>query len=104
MRAFVKAFASLVSKAPWAVVITTLVLFGVFGSLSTQVEIGQGNEGLSPDHAECLPPTDQGLVRSGFPGGHPASIVRNEEETSSQGGLIETVTANSTPPRERSPV
>ncbi|MCQ3803825.1 MAG: MMPL family transporter [bacterium] len=54
MRAFVKAFASLVSKAPWAVVITTLVLFGVFGSLSTQVEIGQGNEGLSPDNAELL--------------------------------------------------
>ena len=54
MRTFVKAFAFLVSKAPRAVVITTLVLFGVFGALATQAEIGQGNEGLSPDNAELL--------------------------------------------------
>ena len=54
MRTFVRAFAFLVSRAPWAVVITTLVLFGIFGYLSTQVEIGQGNEGLSPDNPELL--------------------------------------------------
>ena len=54
MKSLVRAFAFLVSRAPWAVVITTLVLFGVFGSLSTQVEIGQGNEGLSPDNPELL--------------------------------------------------
>ena len=54
MKTFVKAFAFLVSRAPWAVVITTLVLFGIFGVLSTQVEIGQGNEGLSPDNPELL--------------------------------------------------
>ena len=54
MRALVKAFAFLVSTAPWAVVTTTLVLFGVFGALATQVEIGQGNEGLSPDNPELL--------------------------------------------------
>ena len=44
----------MVSRAPWAVVMTTLVLFGVFGYLSTQVRIGQGNEGLSPDNPELL--------------------------------------------------
>ena len=54
MNTFVRAFAFLVSRTPWAVVITTLVLFGVFGSLSTQVQIGQGNEGLSPDNPELL--------------------------------------------------
>jgi len=54
VKTFVRAFAFLVSRAPWAVVITTLVLFGVFGALSTQVEIGQGNEGLSPDNPELL--------------------------------------------------
>lgn len=54
MKTLVKAFASLVSKAPWTVVITTLVLFGIFFSLSTQAEIGQGNEGLSPDNPELL--------------------------------------------------
>ena len=54
MKTFVRAFAFLVSRAPWAVVITTLVLFGIFGFLSTQVVIGQGNEGLSPDNPELL--------------------------------------------------
>ena len=54
MKTFVRAFAFLVSRAPWAVVMTTLVLFGVFGYLSTQVQIGQGNEGLSPDNPELL--------------------------------------------------
>ncbi len=54
MKTFVRAFAFLVSRMPWAVVMTTLVLFGVFASLSTQVEIGQGNEGLSPDNPELL--------------------------------------------------
>ena len=54
MKTFVRAFAFLVSRAPWPVVLTTLVLFGIFGYLSTQVEIGQGNEGLSPDNPELL--------------------------------------------------
>ncbi len=54
MRTFVKAFAFLVSKAPWAVVVTTLVLFGVFGALAGQAEVAQGNEGFSPDNPELL--------------------------------------------------
>ena len=54
MRTMVKAFAFLVSKAPWVVVITTLVLFGVFGALAGQAEISQGNEGFSPDNPELL--------------------------------------------------
>ena len=54
MKTTVKGFQFIVSRAPWAVVLITLVLFGVFGALSTQVELGQGNEGLSPDNPELL--------------------------------------------------
>ena len=54
MKTFVRAFAFLVSKAPWPVVIVTLILFGVFGALAGQAEIAQGNEGFSPDNAELL--------------------------------------------------
>ena len=54
MKVFVKAFAFCVAKAPWPVVIVTLVLFGVFGSLASQAEISQGNEGFSPDNPELL--------------------------------------------------
>ncbi len=54
MKRIVNAFAFVVSKAPWAVVVTTLILFGIFGSLSAQIELGQGNEGLSPDNPELL--------------------------------------------------
>ena len=54
MKAIVKGFQFIVSKAPWAVVLVTLVLFGIFMALSTQVVIGQGNEGLSPDNPELL--------------------------------------------------
>ena len=54
MKAIVKAFQFIVSKAPWPVVLITLVLFGIFGSLATQAETAQGNEGFSPDNKELL--------------------------------------------------
>jgi hypothetical protein len=54
MRTFVKAFTSVVSKAPASVVLVTLILFGVFGYLAGQVEMAQGNEGLSPNTPEFL--------------------------------------------------
>ena len=54
MKTVLRAFTHGVSKAPWIVVILTLILFGIFGSLATQVELGQGNEGLSPDNPELL--------------------------------------------------
>ena len=54
MRIFVRAFAFCVTKAPWPVVIVTLILFGVFASLAGQAEVSQGNEGFSPDNPELL--------------------------------------------------
>ena len=54
MKTIIKAFQFIASKAPWAVVLITLVLFGIFGSLATQAETAQGNEGFSPDNEELL--------------------------------------------------
>ena len=54
MRTFVKAFTFVVSRAPWTVVLVTLVLFGGFGYLASQVEMAEGNEGFSPDNPELL--------------------------------------------------
>lgn len=54
MRTFVGVFGSVVSKAPWTIVVVTLVLFGGFGYLALQVEMAQGNEGFSPDNPELL--------------------------------------------------
>ena len=54
MKTIIKAFQFIASKTPWAVVLITLVLFGIFGSLATQAETAQGNEGFSPDNEELL--------------------------------------------------
>ena len=54
MKTVLRGFQFIVSKAPWAVVLVTLVLFGFFLYLSGQIVIGQGNEGLSPDNPELL--------------------------------------------------
>ncbi len=54
MRTVIRAIAAGVQRAPLAIVIATLVLFGVFGYLSGQAEISQGNEGFAPENPELL--------------------------------------------------
>ncbi len=54
MKAVIRAIAAVVQRAPVVVVITTLVLFAVFGYLSGQAEISQGNEGFAPENPELL--------------------------------------------------
>ncbi|MYJ15842.1 MAG: MMPL family transporter [Acidimicrobiia bacterium] len=54
MKTVLRGFQFIVSRAPWAVVLVTLVLFGFFSYLSGQIVTGQGNEGLSPDNPELL--------------------------------------------------
>ena len=54
MRSVIRALAASVRRAPAAVVVATIVLFGVFGYLSGQAEISQGNEGFSPENPELL--------------------------------------------------
>ena len=79
MRTLVKAFTFIVTRAPWTVVLVTLVLFGAFGYLSSQVEMAEGNEGFSPDNPELLA-ADR--IREMFGGeseeGIMQVIVRNE--------------------------
>ena len=54
MKTVIRALAASVRKAPIAVVAVTIVLFGVFGYLSGQAEISQGNEGFAPENPELL--------------------------------------------------
>jgi hypothetical protein len=54
VKSVIRALAAAVLRAPLAVVIVTLVLFGVFGYLSGQAEISQGNEGFAPENPELL--------------------------------------------------
>ena len=52
MKTVVSGLAALTRKAPWAVIIVSLVLTGVFGYLAGQVEVASGNEGFAPDSPE----------------------------------------------------
>ncbi|MGH8950896.1 MAG: efflux RND transporter permease subunit [Acidimicrobiia bacterium] len=52
MKAIVSGLAALARKAPWAVIIVSLILTGVFGYLAGQVEVASGNEGFAPDSPE----------------------------------------------------
>ena len=52
MKAVIRGLGGLVRRAPIPIVIVTIVLFGVFGALSGQAEISQGNEGFAPDNPE----------------------------------------------------
>jgi uncharacterized protein len=54
VKTVIRALAATVRRAPVVVVVVTIVLFGIFGYLSGQAEISQGNEGFSPDNAELL--------------------------------------------------
>ena len=45
MKTVLRGFQFIVSKAPWAVVLVTLVLFGFFSYLSGQIVMGQGQRG-----------------------------------------------------------
>jgi predicted RND superfamily exporter protein len=54
VKSVIRAIAAAVQRAPLAVVIATLVLFGIFGYLSGQAEISQGNEGFAPENPELL--------------------------------------------------
>ena len=52
MKTVIRAFAAAVRRAPWVIVAVVVVLTAVFGSLSSQAEIAQGNEGFAPDNEE----------------------------------------------------
>jgi uncharacterized protein len=54
VKTVIRALAAVVQKAPAVVVVVTLLLFGVFGYLSGQAEISQGNEGFAPENPELL--------------------------------------------------
>ncbi|HZD22247.1 MAG TPA: hypothetical protein VE569_02425, partial [Acidimicrobiia bacterium] len=52
MKAIVSALAVFARRVPWVVVVVTLILTGVLGFFSTQIEIASGNEGFAPDAKE----------------------------------------------------
>jgi uncharacterized protein len=54
VRTVIRALAASVRRAPVVVVVVTIVLFGIFGYLSGQAEISQGNEGFAPENDELL--------------------------------------------------
>jgi uncharacterized protein len=54
VKTVIRTLAAGVQRAPVLIVIVTLVLFGVFGYLSGQAEISQGNEGFAPENPELL--------------------------------------------------
>jgi uncharacterized protein len=54
VKTVIRAIAAAVQRAPLAIVVATLVLFAVFGYLSGQAEISQGNEGFAPENPELL--------------------------------------------------
>lgn len=54
MNSVIRGLGAVVRRAPVAVVVVTVVLFGVLGYLSGRAEISQGNEGFSPDNEELL--------------------------------------------------
>lgn len=52
MKAIVSALDSLSRRAPWAVIVVSLALTGVFGYLAGEVEVASGNEGFAPEAEE----------------------------------------------------
>lgn len=52
MKSVVSALAAFARKVPWAVVALTVVLTGVLGYFSSDIEIAQGNEGFAPEGVE----------------------------------------------------
>lgn len=52
MKSVVSGLALVARRAPWAVVVVTLLLTGIFGYYAGQIEIASGNEGFAPEGAE----------------------------------------------------
>lgn len=52
MKSIASALAGIARRAPWAVIIVSLALTGIFGYLAGQVEVATGNEGFAPDSPE----------------------------------------------------
>ncbi len=52
MKATIRLLARATERFPIPIVVVTLVLFGVFGSLARNIEVSQGNEGFAPDNPE----------------------------------------------------
>jgi hypothetical protein len=52
VKSIVSVLASIARRAPWAVIVVSLALTGVFGYLAGQVEVATGNEGFAPDSPE----------------------------------------------------
>jgi uncharacterized protein len=52
VKSVVSVLAGVVRRFPWPVIIAAMVLSGVFGGLSSQVEVASGNEGFAPDSPE----------------------------------------------------
>ncbi len=52
MKAVVGALATLARRFPWSVIVSALVLTGIFGYFSGQVVVASGNEGFAPDGVE----------------------------------------------------
>jgi hypothetical protein len=52
VKSIASALAGVARRAPWAVIIVSLALTGIFGYLAGQVEVATGNEGFAPDSPE----------------------------------------------------
>ncbi len=52
MKTIIRLLAGVVGRAPWAVLLVTLVVTGVLGALATTVETATGQEGFAPDSEE----------------------------------------------------
>jgi len=52
VKAIIRLLARATDRFPIPIVLVTIVLFGVFGSLARNIEVAQGNEGFAPDNPE----------------------------------------------------
>lgn len=52
MNVIIRLLARATERFPVPIIVVTLVLFGVFGSLARNIEVTQGNEGFAPDNPE----------------------------------------------------
>lgn len=80
MKAIVTAFAAAARRAPWIVIVVSLILTGVFGYYSGQVEIASGNEGFAPDSAEITAQERIGELFGGDSGGSTMQVIIKEDE------------------------
>ena len=79
MKSVVTAFAAAARRAPWVVIVASLILTGVLGYFSGQVEIATGNEGFAPDSPQIAAQERIGELFGDAGGGSTMQVIVKEE-------------------------